>query len=478
MYSKFFDGQFFPVPAKRFAGCVVLLASMTLGACASLPLAQVDGQLRQGLPKELAAAATWRRGPQADALVASRVKELATTGVSQDMAVQIALLANPDLQIQLERLGLERATWLAASQIANPVLGWSRRNLRDGAGANVEYSVAQDLLGILSLPGRRKAANSAWQAARFEAVASVLHLALAVRQQYLRANTAAYINTQARQSAEIGQLMFELAERYQAAGNMSVMEREQQRDKAVAARAAAARATANATEQREQLLRLMGINGQHDDLKLTDAAMELPRDDPQLAALETMALQQRVDLQAARKQVEARLLSLRNTAAWRFLAPLELHASTERDPGGARVTGPGVSIGLPLFNAQQAALAASDSNARLALRHAEALALDVRRQLRTAHAQMLAARAIAKAWRSEALPAREAIVESAEREYFYMLKGPWDPLQAQQELLTARIGAAESVSDYWIARIAVAEAAGDLSIAAASVLPAEQEKTP
>lgn len=122
-------------------------------------------------------------------------------------------------------------------------------------------------------------------------------------------------------------------------------------------------------------------------------------------------------------------------------------------------------MALPLFNAQQAAVAAGDAQARLAMRRTEALALDVRTQLRDSLAELAASRRIAEAWRDQVLPAREAITEGATREYFFMLKGPWDPLSAQQQLLTARMGELEALRDYWLARAALAAAVGEPALA-------------
>ena len=466
MKLRFFEYQHLGVLRRCVAVVAAAASSVLLGACASLPLGRVDAQWQQSLPIALSKQTLWRRDNQADAAAAARAQQLLASAVTQDAAVQLALLANPDLQLQLEQLGMARSAWLEASQIANPVLSFSRRALQGGPGHNSEIAIAQNVLDLLALPGRRRSADAAWEAARFEAVHAVLHLALTVRQQYLRALAAQTVANQAKKREEITQLMFELTQRYALAGNLTISEREQRHDDSVAARALSENAAADAVVQRQRLLRLMGVTEQSTaPLQFSDSVPTVPDSEPTFSALEQAAQQRRVDLAAARKQLDARLLELRSSRRWRALSALELRVSSEQDPDGARVTGPAISLPLSVFNAQNAALAAGDSQARMALRRTEALALDIGTELRGAYAQLQASRHIALAWRDEVLPARATVVDSVQREYGFMLKTPWDLLSAQQNLLAAQIGAAESARDYWIARIAVAEAAGDLSIA-------------
>lgn len=275
-----------PRPARRILPLAATLA--LLAACADLPLQRVDQDLHNAVATEAAAPklapdANWRRDPAADAQAQRRVTELLADGLSVDEAVRLALVANPDLQIELEQLGVARAVWLEASQLANPLLGWSHRGLKDGPGANVELSVAQDLLSVFQLPGRRRSADAALQSARLAAAQAVIALATSVRQQYWRSVVADELAANAARREQLGQLMYELAERYHSAGNLSLVERETYRDQSMLVRAEAERARSDATRQRAALLRLLGVTGSHDDATLTDKLPALPASDPSTA---------------------------------------------------------------------------------------------------------------------------------------------------------------------------------------------------
>jgi outer membrane protein TolC len=206
----------------------------------------------------------------------------------------------------------------------------------------------------------------------------------------------------------------------------------------------------------------MGTTGLPADWTLKGELPSLPPVDPSLEAITATALERRLDVQAAKRAAEARLARLSVTRGTRLTPHLQAGVSTESNHDGTRVTGPQAALELPLFSAGQAAIAAADSQARLAMREAESLALDARRDVRLAWAEMLEARRRHLALAGEAVPARERIVEGAQGEFAFMLKGAFDPLRSQEQLIEARESATAALADYLVARVALARAAGDL----------------
>jgi outer membrane protein TolC len=118
-------------------------------------------------------------------------------------------------------------------------------------------------------------------------------------------------------------------------------------------------------------------------------------------------------------------------------------------------------------------VAAADAEARAAMRRAEAVALDARRQIRSAYAGLRAARELVVTYRDSVIPARAAITSGEQGEYFFMLKGPFDPLRAKAEELKAREALAAALSQYWVQRVELARAAGDLALAREPAVPAQ-----
>jgi outer membrane protein, heavy metal efflux system len=452
---------------------LVLAAACALGltACAALPGEQLDREVRAAHASQLDVDAPWRRAAAADAAAERRVRELLAEGVEADEAVQIALLRNPDLQLAFEELGIARSAYLTAALPPNPVAEIKVLALRGEPGEELKFSIVQNLVGLLSLPARRRAAREEFSGARLAAADAVVRLAADTQAAWFELLAARRLVELHEQQADIGELMFELASRYHTAGNFTIAEREHERDGWLHARKELLEAQVHFQSAREDLSRLMGITGAHDDWEISGGLPALPEEDPDARELERRALEARLDVRAARHLVEARLSTLRTDRRWRLLPHLDLGVITEREPDGERATGPSVEFELPLFSQGQALLAGSDAEARSAMRRAEALALDVRREVRLAAAELALARQLVQTWRDEVIPAREIITEFEQREFNFMLKGPFDPLRAKREELEGFAGFIESLGRYWRARVELARSAGDLTLVDGRVTP-------
>lgn len=457
---------------RRRASAVALatLVSALAAGCAQLP----EDDLTRGV-RELAAgqgvpAVDWRRNAEADRAAALRRERLLADGLGPDEAAQVALLSAPDLQARFEELGVARGAYLAAASAPNPFVEWKRLGI-EGGGSTVEWGLTANLLDLLTLPARRRAADAELEGARLAAADAVLRTAVDARRQHLRVLAAQRIVALRRDHADLGRLAFELAGRFRDAGNITAIELEEQRTHHLEARRAFEAAELSALDERLALLRRLGVVGVEDDLTITGALPPLPAGDPDTASLEARALERRLDLRAARAEADARLRRLSLTRSTRLVTGLEVGVSRETTTGEPRAQGPSLGLELPLFSQQQAALAEGDAAARLAMRRAEGLAQDARVEVRSAEAAMREARRRAATWQDEVLPARRAIVDGQAREFFYMLRGPFDPMRARQAALEAEIEAVEALRDYWSARAALALATGDLALATEEAAP-------
>lgn len=434
------------------------IASGLLAGCAHLPPESFSQ--REG-------AVEWRRDKEADAAALVRAQELLAGNLDADRAAQIALLASPDLQAQFERLGIARASWLAAAAAPNPVVDWQRRSLTDGGGTKVEWGLTENILNLLTLPQRRAAATAELDAARFETALHVEHLALEARAAVLSVQATDRIAELRRQHADLGRLAFEVAGRYRDAGNIKALDFEEERTRALEARSAYDAAALAALEARLVLVRILGVPGREGSLQVSGRLAPLPANDPAVADLERVALDVRLDLRALRRRAEAALHRVGVARNTRLVPALEVGASREIETGGDRLRGASATLELPLFDARTAEVAAGDAEARLALRELEGRMLDVHRELRLAEASLATARRRAETWEREVLPARRKIVDSNAREFFYMLRGPFDPMHAQQAALEAEIESVAALRDYWLARVQLARTSGELALAKA-----------
>ena len=197
------------------------------------------------------------------------------------------------------------------------------------------------------------------------------------------------------------------------------------------------------------------------DWKIATQLPPLPETEIALEGLETLAVKQRLDLAAARQQVALldRAASLNRST--RFLPTgVSIGVDTERETDRQRVTGPTLSLSLPVFDQGQPALAKLTAQLRQSQRQAEALTTDIRSEVREAHALLSANRELAKLYGDELLPQRRRIVALTLEHYNFMLKGTYDLLLVKQNELEAERSYIEAWRDYWVARAQLEKAIG------------------
>src|SRR4029079_18301892 len=131
--------------------------------------------------------------------------------------------------------------------------------------------------------------------------------------------------------------------------------------------------------------------GQNLNWRISNRLPELPARDTPVADLESLAIAQRLDLAAAREQVQVARTSLGLTRATRFSPEVTVGGHFEREPERTETFGPSLDIPIPIFDQGQAAI--SRGGALLAqsqFRYA-ALAVEVQSQVRSAQQRLIAA---------------------------------------------------------------------------------------
>ena len=187
---------------------------------------------------------------------------------------------------------------------------------------------------------------------------------------------------------------------------------------------------------------------------------ELPGDEPSLEHLESIAIGQRLDVGAARHDLQASSYALAMATNWRWLGGLSVGADLERDPEGKTVAGPAVSLELPIFDQKQAVVARLVARYRQSRLRLSALSVEARSEVREARGRLLVARAVADRYRIRVIPLRESLVALSQQHYDAMLLGVYQLLLAKQNEVNAYREYIEAVRDYWIARSNLERAVG------------------
>jgi cobalt-zinc-cadmium efflux system outer membrane protein len=204
----------------------------------------------------------------------------------------------------------------------------------------------------------------------------------------------------------------------------------------------------------------MGVWGGDTDWTAAGRLSPVPAVDLPASGLETLAIEQRLDLAAAKADVASLVQALGLTKSYRYIGALEFGVSSERDTARQVVTGPTFKLELPIFHQGQARVARARAQLRQAERRLEALAVEIRSEVREKRDCLIAKRDMASFYERDLLPERTRIVELTQLEYNALLVGVFNLLTAKQNELSAQRGSIEAARDYWITRAELERAVG------------------
>lgn len=405
----------------------------------------------------------WDQNTQEDEEARKAIDKLLATELSADAAVQVALLASPRLRGWLEELSIAQADLVQAGLLKNPVFTFGR-TAWDGEHLDVNLfaAVEQDFLDILTLPLRKRVAATQLEATKLEVGDMVLSLAAEVRSAFLTAQAAAQVVAMRRLVDEAAQASADLAKEQLKAGNASELAVTNELGLAAQTALDVQRAEGEAAVEREHLTKLLGVWGPRTkSLRLQPRLPDLPAREVEIEKLESLAIAQRLDIAAGRREVQTLdyAISLARWTRWTGTVTVGVEAGRLRD--SKRIAfGPSVSVEVPLFDQRQAAIARLEAIKRQREDNLQALAIDVRSDVRVARLRVLTARNIVERFANTIVPLRERLVKLSQLEYDAMLIGVYQLVQVKQAEFSAYREYIEALRDYWIARSDLERAIG------------------
>jgi len=398
----------------------------------------------------------WNRGSAEDAQAQAAVSSLLKRPLTADSAVQVALLNNHNLQATYEELGIAQADLVEAGLLKNPVFYFERRL----PGQAAEIDLVQEFVDILLLPLRKRIAAAQFEAAKLRVGHEILTTAAEIRAAFYEHQGDQQLVDLRKTVADATERSAETALKMHEAGNLRDLDLASEQATHAQAKIDLAKAQANAVQSREKLNKLMGAFGAQTNWTVASRLSELPGNEVSTAQLESRAIQQRLDLAAARQQfiAEARMRGIARAEAILQGAQIGSHYEHEIEPRHS--SGPSVSVPIPIFNQGQPASARASAKMRQAEQRYLALAADIRSDVRAARDKMLLSRRQVEYFKSTALPTRTRVTEESQLEYNAMQIGPFQLLQAKQEEVKTGADSVEALRDYWVARAELEKAVG------------------
>jgi len=433
-------------PLKRLG---IILTAVLLAGCASF---SQDGGLKDvsALAQERTGQAVQFNKTDADASAArAKVSELLKQPLSPDAAVNIALLNNQGLQASLSELGVAEADLVQAGRMRNPGFSFSR--LRGGEDIEIDRSIMFDIVGLLTIPFRSGIEQRRFEQAKLQAATKAVGLATDVRKAYFNAVASQQSAQYAEQVTTAAEASAELAQRMARAGNWSKLD--QAREQAFYAEATAqlAKARQHAAAAREQLTRLLGLWGADAAYKLPDRLPDLPKTPNEMGNLESLAMQQRLDVQMAKRDAEATASALGLSKATGFINVFDAGYINRSETGKPRANGYEISLELPIFDWGGARTARAQATYMQAVHHTADTAVRARSQVREAYSAYRTNYDLARHYRDEVVPLRKKISDEVLLRYNGMLASVFELLTDAREQIGSVNASIEAQRDFWIA---------------------------
>ncbi|MEC4722888.1 MULTISPECIES: TolC family protein [Noviherbaspirillum] len=402
------------------------------------------------------------------------VGQLLQKPLTPDTAVQIALLNNKGLKASFAELGVAEADLVQAGRMRNPSFSFGR--MRAGEDVEIERSVMFDLLGLLTMPIRSGIEKRRFEQAQLQTASQAVQLAADTRRAYFNAVAAQQTATYMEQVQSAADAGAELSQRLARVGNVSKLDQAREQVFYADATAQVARARHNATAAREQLTRLMGLWGANASFKLPDRLPDLPKAPNEMANVEQIAMDQRLDIQIAKRDAHATARALGLTKATRFINVLDAGYANTSETGEPRSNGYEIELELPIFDWSGARTARAEAMYMQSVNRTADLAIRARSQVREAYSAYRTTYDLAKHYQSEVVPLRKKISEEVLLRYNGMLASVFELLTDARDQVSSVNAAIEAQRDFWIAETdlqAAMNGTGGSSVQIRTAAPAE-----
>ncbi|MEK6242966.1 MAG: TolC family protein [Pseudomonadota bacterium] len=428
---------------------LAVLFALAAGGCVSFAPDGGFGTVGDAVKSRTGREAVWVRSEKDADSVRARAKELLAQPLTAESAVQIALLNNPGLQASYAEMGIAEADLVQASRWSGPTFSFAR--LRRGNETEFERSVFFNILGLINIPLSTKVERKRFESAQARAAGDALKLALETRKAFFSAVAAEEGVRYMEQVKLAAEASADLARRMAAAGNWPKLNQAREQVFYAEATAQLARVTQARVSARERLTRLMGLWG--DDLRfaLPERLPDLPKVAREAGDLETQALAQRLDVQAARRETEALGESMGLTKVSRFVDLLQfgLHHNTESPRPPQR--GWEIELRIPIFDFGGARVARAETMYMQSVNRVAETAIRARSEVRETYSAYRTTFDLAKHYRDEIVPLRKRISEEMLLRYNGMLASVFELLADSRDSVMSVNAYIEALRDFWLA---------------------------
>jgi len=444
----------------RFVTCSSILV-MTIPAGSAREKEGAFQGVQQSVQERSGKTVRWEEDQAAHEQALQEVRQLLRKPLTVDTAVQIALLNNRSLQATFEEIGLSTADLIDAATFPNPRFDLAIRFPdKPPSGTYIDYGAAIDFLSIIMIPLKKQVAKVQLEATALRVADTTLELVLQVKSAFYSLQASQQLLKRFKVIVDTNAASLDLAQRQHEAGNITDLALAQHQASYSRSRLDVASTEAEIRRNRERFNRLLGLWDADTDWQIAGELPEVPSSDIPTRALERLAISQRLDLQADYLQVTSQVKNLGLTKSFRLLGALDFGVNSERETDSQTRTGPTFAIELPIFNQGQARIARGEAALRQSEDKFEALAVDVRSQIRELRDELTSKREIARFYQDELLPGQRRILNESLIQYNAMEIENFELFSTKAEEARTEREYLDALRDYWITLAELERAVG------------------
>lgn len=441
---------------QRMKFGLLLCAGLTLSACAVPNEDAAFEDVNSLVTARTSVPAVWHTTDASRAQADDQVRGLMAQPLTKDNAVKLAFLRNPAVQASLAEIGISEADVAQAGRLKNPVISFER--VVTHGFLEINRQVLFSVLSLATLGGRTEIAKNQAEKTRYLAALEVVQIASEVTTAWVEAVAAQERLALMKRIFDSAKAADDLAMRLAEAGSMT--EIDQAKIKAFYAEIAGQRGQMRASAQmaRERLIRAMGIWGRDTKFKLPWLLPALPSRPKRFGDLERVAISKRLDIRAARKDVDAQRETWGLTGFTSIINLLEISAisQTERETedGDRREINPEgfeLEIAIPIFDPGDAKQSRAKWVYMQSVEKLKSLAVTARSEVREAYVGYRSKLDLARHYQSTIVPLRAKISEEELLRYNGMLASVFELLTAVRQHSEASMMALDAKRDFWLA---------------------------
>lgn len=394
----------------------------------------------------------WQRDKASKLAANYQARQILAQPLSTNSAVHLSFMRNPAVQASLATLGVAEADVAQAGRMTNPIISIER--LTGGGIIEIERTILFSLMSVFTLAGRSEIAREKAAKARHDAALSIMGVAGSVERSWVEAVSARERVSLMERIAESAKASEELGNRLYQAGSMTELQLAKIKAFRVEIAGQLGKLRIASNMAREKLIRSMGIWGKDLRFRLPKRLPRLPKRAKRVRALEKYALMKRLDIRAARKDVDSLRKSLGLTEATSFLNLLEIGGrwNTEKDEEGkTQFRSFEVEFAIPIFDLGDAKIDRAKWTYMRSVEALKSVAINARSEVREAYHSYRGSFDLAKHYKSRLVPLNRKITEEELLRYNGMLASVFELLAAVRQQAQSEMRALDAKRDFWLA---------------------------